>query len=226
MVFFQYKPPPIKKKLNASQRGDGDSSISSPATRAAGSSVVKQNSNFSNTYSLTDPHYTSKTPTTQSRTLASKSNTVVKKQQVSTRVEEDSPADYINQSTITKRSSGGGKQQLKTTSFSRVKRTSHQSPSSLTEDTITDTNGTFNVPLRYQPKATKMESSNRQMTSASRRLFAALEYSDNSSDEGSGHVGTNGYGNGRRVDRHCSQLNKVAVYKESIAKQCIETDPR
>lgn len=226
MFFFQYKPPPIKKKLTPSQRSDGDSGISSSATRPAGSSVVKQNSNFSNTYSLTDPHYTSKTPTSQlSRPLASKSNTVVKKQQVSTKVEEDSPTDYINQSTITK-SSGGRKQQLKTTSFSRVKRTSHHSPSSLTEDTITETNGTFNVPLHYQPKATKMESSSRQMTSASRRLFAALEYSDNSSDENSGHVGTNGHSNGGRVDRHRSQLNKVAVYKEPAAKQYIETDPR
>ena len=211
--------------MTPSQRGDGDSSILSSATRPAGSSVVKQNSNFSNTYGLTDPRYTSKTPTSQSsRPLASKSNTVVKKQQVSTRVEEDSPTDYVNQSTMTK-TSGGGKQQLKTTSFSRVKRTSHHSPSSLTEDT-TETSGTFNVPLHYQPKATKTELSSRQMTSASRRLFAALEYSDNSSDEGSGHVSANGFSNGRRVDRHRSQLNKAAVYKEPGAKQDIETDPR
>ena len=186
-----------------------------------------QNSNFKNTYTIDEPF---STPTHQSGLPPSGS----KSQKRDTITKKPYPGASGNQnltpgaSPRTRNGEGVAKQKTKTTSFSRIKRDVRSSSplssggtsskKSESVDSFSHTPDSNNYLLTENGVRNSISSSvvnenylERPRVSTSQRLFAALEYSDQSSDEGSGHIG-DGHRNSR--GRHPTQTLNNDGYSE------------
>ena len=200
----------MKKKSAPSTRNSDTSHVNPP-----GASVVLQKSNFQNTYTINETSRTGVNTPNQDgrppRPTGGRSNTIVKKGTPTSRKYlnvSGSPGESKSVKTDNTRDTS-----KKTTSFSRVKRndvSSNMYPSIDNEYIDTSrgmerSNHGYNgigtpvvkqshvVPViskSFPKNSSLVDNTERKTTSrksTSQRLFAALEYSDHSSDEGSGH---------------------------------------
>ena len=200
----------MKKKSAPSTRNSDTSHVNPP-----GASVVLQKSNFQNTYTINETSRTGVNTPNQDgrppRPTGGRSNTTVKKGTPTSRKYlnvSGSPGESKSVKTDNTRDTS-----KKTTSFSRVKRnddSSNMYPSIDNEYINTSrgmerSNHGYNgvgtpvvkqshvVPViskSFPKNSSLVDNTERKTTSrksTSQRLFAALEYSDHSSDEGSGH---------------------------------------
>ena len=169
-----------------------------------------QNTNFKNTYTLEQTPPTNRTPPTNGlppKHPKGGTSTITKK--------PSSTATYNQLSTpLSTRNGEQGVSQYKpkTTSFSRIKRnivSDAATPNSSSNYSVTSTSRTPNVSqygsIRTRELHKNQKPSEKRKMSGSPHLLAALEYSDHSSDEGSGHVG-NGYRSDKNRGRHLTQV--------------------
>ena len=204
-LLFQYKPPQLKKKSTPGSRN----SLATP-TRPPGSSLITQNTNFKNTYVLEETPPSRGLPpkpsSLQKGGVAGGGATITKKAGPVV----GSRRQPLNQATPIHRSNDGISQQKpKTTSFSRVKQEiTDYSPrthdSDIDSHTPTIKYTTTRIKKLQNNHASKV-SEKPKMSGSSQRLLAALEFSDQSSDEGSGYL-NQGDRNSRDRDRHLTQV--------------------
>ena len=181
----QYKPPSLKKKSTPSNSSDYNNRAAVPP----GSSVVKRNTNFGDTYTFSKPLYNPNGDTDDKPTQRESSSS----SSLTGRQESKSHLTGRKAVSNTKDHSS-----VRATSFSRMSRVPQ--PSLFDRRLSNGGMGGGGGGGGAQPKAGKTHNS------ASRRLFAALEYSDHSSEEGGGDTsGTGRYLTERDDERRGSR---------------------